>query len=66
MLRYDPARDDDPHTVAQTEASLDDADRVLEDTRTSRESFDAMLALHPDRLDPGALRGGAVALLADG
>ena len=61
----DPARDDDPVAIAQTRQYLDDADRLLAEHPTSREFFDAMLGLHPDRLNPGALWGGAVALLPD-
>ncbi|ONI73990.1 MBL fold metallo-hydrolase [Kribbella sp. ALI-6-A] len=59
----DPTRDDSPATIATTRDYLTDAQRLLEDKPSAVEFFDAMLALHPDRLNPGALWGGALALL---
>ena len=62
---HDPARGDEPGAIAATRQYLDDVDRLLADAPTRRGFFDAMLRLHPDRLNPGALWGGATALLAD-
>jgi glyoxylase-like metal-dependent hydrolase (beta-lactamase superfamily II) len=60
----DPTRDDSPDTIALTREYLIDAQRLLADKPSAVEFFTAMLALHPDRLNPGALWGGALALLA--
>lgn len=54
---------DDPAIVGQTRQYLLDAQRLLDDKPTPREFFDRMLALYPDRLNPGPLWYGALGLL---
>jgi glyoxylase-like metal-dependent hydrolase (beta-lactamase superfamily II) len=48
-------RADDPHTIEETRQYIRDFDRVDADTTTARELYDQMLALYPDRVNPGAL-----------
>ena len=55
---------DDPAIVGQTRQYLLDAQRLLDDKPTPREFFDRMLALYPDRLNPGPLWYGALGLLS--
>jgi glyoxylase-like metal-dependent hydrolase (beta-lactamase superfamily II) len=52
-------RDDDPRIIEETRQYIRDFDRVAETTNTARELYDQMLALHPDRVNPGALWGAA-------
>ncbi len=54
---------DDPAVLAQTRQYLLDAQRLLDETPTPRTFFDRMLALYPDRLNPGPLWYGALDLL---
>ena len=56
-----PENDDDPRNIAETQRYLRDFDRLDEATVTARELYDAMLALYPDRANPGSLWGGAKA-----
>ncbi|MDP9165146.1 MAG: MBL fold metallo-hydrolase [Actinomycetota bacterium] len=62
----DPARPHDPADVGHTRRYLDDVDRVLEASTTPTEFFDAMTRLHPERLNPGILWFGALALVDGG
>ena len=55
--------DDATRTIAETRRYLDDVDAVLPKAETALDFFHLMLDLHPDRLNPGALWGGAKALL---
>jgi glyoxylase-like metal-dependent hydrolase (beta-lactamase superfamily II) len=55
---------DDPAIVAQTRQYLLDVQRLLDDKPTPREYFDRMLALYPDRLNPGPVWYGALGLLS--
>src|SRR5271169_1195636 len=55
---------DDPIIVSQTRQYLVDAQRLLDEKPTAREFFDRMLALYPDRLNPGPLWYGALGLLS--
>jgi hypothetical protein len=50
-----PTHDDDPGNIAATQQYLRDFNRLDETTATSRELFDAMMELHPDRANPGSL-----------
>jgi len=50
-----PDHDDDPGNIAATQQYLRDFNRLDETTATSRELFDAMMELHPDRANPGSL-----------
>jgi len=54
-----PESDDDPRNIVETQRYLRDFDRLDETTSTARELYDAMLALYPDRANPGSLWGGA-------
>ena len=56
-----PESDDDPRNIGETQRYLRDFDRLDETTATARELYDAMLALYPDRANPGSLWGGAKA-----
>jgi glyoxylase-like metal-dependent hydrolase (beta-lactamase superfamily II) len=52
-------RDDDPRIIEETRQYIRDFDRIAETTNSARELYDQMLALHPDRVNPGALWGAA-------
>jgi glyoxylase-like metal-dependent hydrolase (beta-lactamase superfamily II) len=56
-----PENDDDLGNIAATRQYLLDFNRLEEITTNSRELYDAMLALYPDRANPGSLWGGAKA-----
>jgi glyoxylase-like metal-dependent hydrolase (beta-lactamase superfamily II) len=55
-------RDDDPRIIEETRQYIRDFDRLAETTSTARELYDQMLALYPDRVNPGALWGAARAV----
>jgi glyoxylase-like metal-dependent hydrolase (beta-lactamase superfamily II) len=59
----DRTRDDSPENINLTRDYLLSAQRLLGHTSSPLELFDAMMALYPDRLNPGALWSGATALL---
>ena len=59
-----PANDDSPKTVEETRTYLRDFIRLDEQTTSARELYDGMLALYPDRANPGSLWGAAVAAKA--
>jgi glyoxylase-like metal-dependent hydrolase (beta-lactamase superfamily II) len=59
-----PDSADDPRNIELTRQYLRDFNRLNETTSTPRELYDAMLALHPDRANPGSLWGGARAAKA--
>jgi glyoxylase-like metal-dependent hydrolase (beta-lactamase superfamily II) len=50
--------------IQETRQYLLDFNRRDESTSTARELYDKMLELHPDRVDPGSLWGGASAAKA--
>jgi glyoxylase-like metal-dependent hydrolase (beta-lactamase superfamily II) len=52
-------RDDDPRIIEETRQYIRDFDRIAETANTARELYDQMLALHPGRVNPGALWGAA-------
>jgi glyoxylase-like metal-dependent hydrolase (beta-lactamase superfamily II) len=54
-----PDREDDPRIIEETRQYIRDFDHVAETTTTARELYDQMLALHPGRINPGALWGAA-------
>jgi glyoxylase-like metal-dependent hydrolase (beta-lactamase superfamily II) len=74
LMRLDPAfvvaghkrpeLDDDPAILEQTARYLRDFNRVEAETTTPTELYEEMLALHPDRANPGSLWGGAKAAKA--
>jgi glyoxylase-like metal-dependent hydrolase (beta-lactamase superfamily II) len=55
-------RDDGPEIIEETRQYIRDVDRVAETTNTARELYDQVLALYPDRVNPGALWTSARAL----
>jgi hypothetical protein len=54
-----PENDDDPRSIAETRQYLLDFNRLDQATISPRELYEAMLALHPDRANPGSLWSGA-------
>ncbi|TFV41505.1 MBL fold metallo-hydrolase [Bradyrhizobium frederickii] len=54
-----PDNDDDPRNIAETRRYLFDFNRLDKATASPRELYEAMLALHPDRANPGSLWSGA-------
>jgi glyoxylase-like metal-dependent hydrolase (beta-lactamase superfamily II) len=50
-----PVRADAPSVVAETRQYIRDFDRIAADTRTAKDLYNEMLALYPDRVNPGAL-----------
>jgi glyoxylase-like metal-dependent hydrolase (beta-lactamase superfamily II) len=54
-----PDNDDDPANIAATRQYLLDFNRLNEATTTPLELYEAMLALYPDRANPGSLWSGA-------
>jgi glyoxylase-like metal-dependent hydrolase (beta-lactamase superfamily II) len=54
-----PENDDDPRIIGETRQYLRDFDRLNQTTGTVRQFYDAMLALYPDRVNPGSLWGAA-------
>ena len=54
--------DDHPRIIEETRKYIRDFDRLVEETATARELYDAMRALYPDRVNPGALWSSARAL----
>jgi glyoxylase-like metal-dependent hydrolase (beta-lactamase superfamily II) len=59
----DPRAPDTPLQIQATRQYLTDARRLLESSEFAEAFYAAMLALHPDRLNPGALWGSAITLL---
>lgn len=51
--------DNSPSHIAATRRYIEDFDRLDRETTTARELYDAMLALYPDRINPGSLWGAA-------
>jgi glyoxylase-like metal-dependent hydrolase (beta-lactamase superfamily II) len=56
-----PDRGDSPVHVGETRRYLEDFDRLERETRSARELFDAMMAIHGERANPGALWTAATA-----
>jgi glyoxylase-like metal-dependent hydrolase (beta-lactamase superfamily II) len=54
-----PENDDDPRIIGETRRYIQDFNRLDAATTTARELYDAMLALYPDRANPGSLWGAA-------
>ncbi|MBR0743953.1 MBL fold metallo-hydrolase [Bradyrhizobium japonicum] len=61
-----PENDDDPRSIADTRQYLLDFNRLDQATMSSRDLYEAMLALHPDRANPGSLWSGANAAKGPG
>jgi glyoxylase-like metal-dependent hydrolase (beta-lactamase superfamily II) len=62
----DPRLADDPSQIQATRRYLTDARRLLEWSDSAESFFADMLALHPDRINPGALWGAAITLFPQG
>lgn len=58
------ASPDDPNTINLTRAYLRDSIRLLRTAETPQRFYEEMLALHPDRINTGALWGAANVLIA--
>ncbi len=56
-----PGSADDPRDIDRTRQYLRDFDRLNATTTTARDLYDAMLALYPERANPGSLWGAAQA-----
>jgi glyoxylase-like metal-dependent hydrolase (beta-lactamase superfamily II) len=56
-----PELEDDPEILGQTERYLRDFNRIEAEATAPLELYEGMLALYPDRANPGALWGGAKA-----
>jgi glyoxylase-like metal-dependent hydrolase (beta-lactamase superfamily II) len=54
-----PENADDPRIIGETRRYIQDFDRLNEQTTTARQLYEAMLALYPDRANPGSLWGAA-------
>jgi glyoxylase-like metal-dependent hydrolase (beta-lactamase superfamily II) len=54
--------DNSPRHIAETRTYIRDFIRLSEETTTARELYDRMLALYPDRINPGSLWGSANAI----
>jgi hypothetical protein len=53
---------DGPNTIDETRQYIRDFDRLVDSTSSTKELYDAMLAIYPDRLNRGALWGSARAI----
>lgn len=62
----DPAAADKPSQIAATRGYLTDARELLTTAAGAEEFYDAMLARHPGRINPGALWGAAITLFPAG
>ena len=56
-----PGTDDNPRIIEETRQYIRDFERTAERTKTSKELYDGMLKLYPDRLNPFILWNSAVA-----
>ena len=56
-----PGTDDSPRIIEETRQYIQDFDRLAQTTTTARELYDHMLELYPNRANPGALWGSALA-----
>jgi glyoxylase-like metal-dependent hydrolase (beta-lactamase superfamily II) len=59
---FDP--DNSPRHIQETRGYIQDFMRADDETQTARELYDQMLALYPDRINPGSLWGSANAAKA--
>ncbi len=60
-----PGAFDGPSQIQATRQYLADARQLLESSERAQEFYEGMLALHPDRLNPGALWGAAITLFPE-
>jgi glyoxylase-like metal-dependent hydrolase (beta-lactamase superfamily II) len=61
-----PAAPDDPSQLDATRQYLTDARGLLESSTGAEDFYGAMLTLHPDRINAGALWGAAITLFPEG
>jgi len=54
-----PENTDDPRIIGDTRRYIQDFNRLEAATTSARDLYDAMLELHPDRVNPGSLWGAA-------
>src|SRR5579862_6594337 len=54
-----PEVKDSPRIIGESRQYIRDFDRLARMTATARQLYDEMLQLHPDRANPGSLRGAA-------
>jgi len=54
-----PENADDPRIIGETRQYVRDFNRLDQATTTAQQLYDAMLELHPDRVNPGSLWGAA-------
>ena len=62
----DPRLADDPSQIQATRRYLTDARRLIESSDSAESFYAGMLALHPGRINPGALWGAAITLFPQG
>jgi glyoxylase-like metal-dependent hydrolase (beta-lactamase superfamily II) len=60
-----PTNDDSPRNVEETRQYIRDFIRLNDATKTSRELYDRMVELYPDRANPGSLWSAAAAAKAE-
>ena len=60
-----PSNDDSPRNIEETRQYIRDFIRLNDETKTARELYDKMLALYPDRANPGSLWSAAVVAKAE-
>src|SRR5260370_8260498 len=60
-----PENSDSPQYIAATQHYIRDFNRLNHETTTTRELYDKMLSLYPDRANPGSLWGSAKAAKAE-
>jgi glyoxylase-like metal-dependent hydrolase (beta-lactamase superfamily II) len=58
--------DNSPRHIQETRGYIQDFIRLKDETATAQELYDRMLALYPDRINPGSLWGSANAAKASG
>jgi|SRR5215467_4289174 len=58
-----PSNEDSPRIIEETRRYVRDFDRFVERSKTAQEAYDAMRALYPDRVNPGARWSSARALI---
>ena len=58
--------DNSPRHIQETRRYIQDFIRLKDETATAQELYDRMLALHPDRINPGSLWGSANSAKASG
>ena len=60
-----PENSDSPQHIAATQHYIRDFNRLNHETTTTRELYNKMLSLYPDRVNPGSLWGSAKAAKAE-